>query len=158
MKIRGSISGKITDPRLSGAIPPDWAPGDPWLLWEAFAKATIGLRLGAHAKYRNEYNPSKLDFDGDCSLNGDVKAGVYTVAKVSGYTAEREAAGNAGVGYNITLEGASPNKGIKGQWEINAVTLNTTMSLVNDNTGENKFLPLSGNMWFGKAKLVKKIQ
>jgi len=158
LNLNGTLSGKVTHPTLSGEFPPDWAPGDPWALWEVYASANIGLTVEGHAKYKNEYSPADLDFSGSGSLSGTVKAGVYAVAQVAGYTGEGEAYASAGVSYTVTPAGTSPNKRLEGQWKMLPVSLNATLKLVRDRDGkiiaDTQF---SQNIWSGWTQTPKTV-
>jgi hypothetical protein len=158
LELGGSLTGTVTHPGLSGEFPPGWAPGEPWASWEVYASANIGLTVEGHAEYKNEYSPANLVFDGSGSLSGTVKAGVYAVAQFPGYTGEGEAFASAGVSYTVTVEGASPNKTLEGQWKILPVSLNATLKLVRDSDDrvihDTQF---SQNIWSGWTQTPKTV-
>lgn len=106
----------------------------------------------------NEYSPRQRDFDGDGSLSGEVKAGVYAVAQVAGYTGEGEAYASAGVSYNVTVEGTSPNRSLMGQWQIMPVSLNAELKLVRDSDQwVAAQIQVSRNIWDGWTQTPKTV-
>ena len=149
--LAGTLSGRIwAPPPWSGQFPPGWLQGDPWMLWQLYSSATIGLTVGGQGKWLNEYNPSKGEFDGSSSLVGDVEAGVYAVVQVPGYTLDGGVSANAGVKYNFLIEGTSPNKKLMGQWETQPVSLEGSIKCVRDSDGHIVFdFEASYDVWDG---------
>ncbi len=132
LALTGKLTGRVSHPTFSGEFPPSWVPGDPWALWEVFAEANVNAGGNVSLAYNNDVKPANLSFSGSGSAGVGVKAGVYAVAQIAGYTGEGAADVSADAGANFRVNGTAPNQELQMRWYLNPVTLNASLKLVRD--------------------------